>query len=547
MQNDMEMRVLEMIRTHHMITPGDTGIVAVSGGPDSVFLLYILDRLSRSEEFQRASSTEDSPEQKEDYRSLSAEDSPEKKGFHLIAVHVNHGIRGIEADRDEEFVKELCAGLSIPCRVFHKNVPAIAEKSGKTLEEAGREVRYSCFDEVKKETGASWVALAHHKGDSVETILFNLLRGTGLRGLRGILPVQQDRIRPLINLSKEEILEWLEVQKIPYCTDSTNLDSDYARNRIRNRILPEMLEVNPGAVNHIFRLSQDAEEWYNSISDEAEMLGRYCEMIPDTEGEGISEIRIPEKVWSGMTGENGEYLFPEKEMLEKIISGGSIFMESIFRELIIKMLSILSGSSKDIGRKHIDAVTQLISKETGKRVDLPYGLQAVRTVSGISLRKGSAPLKSSLGKLTVIRRVYIPGEEIPKDTYRKMIDAESVSGTVVLRTPEAEDRIIIDLGGTERISDQGSCEISDEIEDNTSDHISNISNKVKSKKLTRLFTDCKIPVEERAGWPVIADDEKILWVVGLRLSEACKVREGTKEVYILEYSSKGGTSDGSEH
>ena len=487
MQNDLEKRVLEMIRTHHMITPGDTGIVAVSGGPDSVFLLHMLDRLSQSDEFR------------------NPKDHPEEKGFHLIAVHVNHGIRGKEADRDEEFVKNLCAELSIPCRVFHKNVPAIAEESGKTLEEAGREVRYSCFAEVKKETGAAWIALAHHKGDSVETILFNLLRGTGLRGLRGILPVQHDRIRPLLNLSKEEILQWLEEEKIPYCTDSTNLDSDYARNRIRNRILPEMMEVNPGAAEHIFRLSQDAEEWYNNISDEAEKLESYCEKIPDSKGEGISEIRIPEKVWIGMTGEESGHLSPTREVLG---------------ELILRELSILSGSSKDIGRKHIDSALQLISKETGKRADLPYGLQAVRTVSGLTLRKAPGPMRSSLGQLTITRRTYIPGEEIPKDTYRKMIDTESVSGTLILRTPEPEDRIVIEEAGE--------------------------GGQRKSKKLNRFFTDNKIPAEERAGWPVIADDEKILWAVGLRLSEACKVKTGTKEVYILEYD-KGGTDHGSEH
>jgi tRNA(Ile)-lysidine synthase len=474
MQNDLEKRVLEMIRTHHMIAPGDTGIVAVSGGPDSVFLLHMLDRLSQSDEFR------------------NPKEHSEEKGFHLIAVHVNHGIRGKEADRDEEFVKNLCAELSIPCRVFHKNVPAIAEESGKTLEEAGREVRYSCFEEVKRETGASWIALAHHKGDSVETILFNLLRGTGLRGLRGILPVQQDRIRPLLNLSKEEILQWLEERRIPYCTDSTNLDSDYARNRIRNRILPEMLEVNPGAAEHIFRLSQDAEEWYNNISDEAEKLSRHCEMIPDSEGEGISEIRIPEKVWSGMTGENHELPLPEREVLG---------------ELILRELSVLSGSSKDIGRRHIDAVILLISKETGKRADLPYGLQAVRTVSGLTLRKESSPVRKPIGKLSITRRPYIPGEEIPSDTYHKMIDAESVTGTLILRTPESEDRIIIDG-----------------------------SDQVKKKKLTRLFTDSKIPVPERAGWPLVADEEKVLWVVGIRLSEACKVKDSTKEVYLLDYS-----------
>ena len=109
--------------------------------------------------------------------------------------------------------------------------------------------------------------------------------------------------------------------------------------------------------------------------------------------------------------------------------------------------------------------------------------------------------------------MYIPGEEIPKDTYRKMIDAESVSGSLILRTPEPEDRIIIDSG-------------------------KDASNRVKTKKLTRLFTDSKIPVEERAGWPVVADDGKILWVVGLRLSEICKVKDSTKEVLLLDYCSE---------
>lgn len=441
-QDNLLQRVREQIREHRMIRPGDTGIAAVSGGADSVCMVYLLHALSG------------------------------ELGFKLIVAHVHHGIRGEEADRDADYVGRLSRELGLECRVYHKDVPQIANASGESLEEAGRRVRYACFEELKQETGAAWIALAHHRDDAAETVLFHLIRGTGLRGLRGILPVQQDRIRPMLGLDREEIEGWLQDREIPYCTDSTNSDVTYARNRIRNIILPEMQRINPGAKEHILRLAGDAEERYARILKEIQQTGINCDTIDAC-------TIIPEGIQD-----------PE-----------------VLGELIRRKIEVLAGSSRDISRKHIDSVAELFGKTTGKRADLPYGLEAVRSYEGVILRRAAdEPAECGVqGKITCIRRPYISGEDIPTEPYRKMLDADRVNGELVLRTPEPEDWITIRADGSR-------------------------------KKLQRYFIDAKVPQEERKNWPVVADDKEVLWIVGLRLSENCKVTEGTKNIYLIEYT-----------
>ena len=441
-QDNLLQRVREQILEHQMIRRSDIGIAAVSGGADSVCMLYLLHALSG------------------------------ELGFRLVVAHVHHGIRGEEADRDADYVQRLSDQLGLECRVYHRDVPQIVRDQGGSLEEAGRRVRYACLEELKRETGARWIALAHHRDDAAETVLFHLIRGTGLRGLRGILPVQQDRIRPLLGLDREEIEAWLKEREIPYCTDSTNSDVTYARNRIRNVILPQMQEINPGAKEHILRLAQDAEERYAQILKEIQQTEIKCDTI------------------------DACTILPE-------------FAEDpeVLGELILKRMEELAGSSRDISRKHIDSVAGLFRKTTGKRVDLPYGLEAVRSYEGVILRRtdGEKGKCGAQGRITCIRRPYISGEDIPTEKYRKMLDADRVTGELVLRTPQPEDRIMIHADGSR-------------------------------KKLQRFFIDAKVPQEARGNWPVVADDREVLWIVGLRLSESCKVTEATKNICLIEYT-----------
>lgn len=203
--------VLENIYKYKMIEKGDRVTAALSGGADSVCLLLCLSELK------------------------------EKLGITLEVVHINHNIRGAESDSDENFCKKLCRELNLNLKVISVNIPDIAKSSGKSLEETARDVRYQKFSEISGK-----IATAHTLSDNAETVLLNLIRGTGLKGLCGIPPVRDNIIRPLIGVTREQVEDYLKNKNQEYVTDSTNLSDDYTRNKIRHKIIPVMTEINKG-------------------------------------------------------------------------------------------------------------------------------------------------------------------------------------------------------------------------------------------------------------------------------------------------------------
>lgn len=211
-------KVKNTIEKHRMLENITSVAVGVSGGADSMCLLHILSKL------------------KEEY------------GIILKAVHVNHGIRGNEALRDENAVREYCEKEGIELLAFHKDIPYLAKETGLGEEECGRNVRYECFTQA----GCDAVATAHSLSDSIETIVFNLVRGSGSKGLCGIPPVREGNIiRPLIDCTREEIEAYCKENSVPYVTDSTNLTDDYKRNFIRHNIVPAFAQVNDGYARNI--------------------------------------------------------------------------------------------------------------------------------------------------------------------------------------------------------------------------------------------------------------------------------------------------------
>ncbi|MGN1480407.1 tRNA lysidine(34) synthetase TilS [Porcipelethomonas sp.] len=233
-------RIIETIRTYSMINKGDNVTAALSGGADSVCLLLALKELS------------------------------EPMGFTVDAIHINHCIRGAESDRDEQFCRDLCKKLEIPLTINRSDVPKHAKEWGKSIEEAARDIRYSYFAEHLLDSDK--IATAHTASDNAETMLLNLIRGTGLKGLCGIPPVRGSIIRPLIDITRQQVEEYLKEKNQDYVTDSTNLSDDYTRNRIRHKIIPEILEINSGfyktfaAETDIFR---EENEFISKTSDKA--------------------------------------------------------------------------------------------------------------------------------------------------------------------------------------------------------------------------------------------------------------------------------------
>lgn len=295
-----EEKVFFCIEKYQMIPKNSHVIVGLSGGADSVCLLKLLKEYKKQQEFQ------------------------------LYAVHVNHHIRGEEAVRDEEFSKAVCKKLEVPFTVFHYDVPQIAKEEKLSLEEAGRNVRREAFEKAMKNikvSGRKMIALAHHENDNAETVLHNLMRGSGAAGLGGIRPVSGEKdsyIRPLLFVKRAEIEKYLKGQGISWVTDSTNEETEYTRNKIRHQIIPVMEEINPQAVSCIGRAAENMWKIEEYLQEQTDILYRkYVKKTGDT-------FCIAKECFS------------EKEIMQSY--------------LIMRVLEQASKGKKNITATHIEAV-----------------------------------------------------------------------------------------------------------------------------------------------------------------------------------------------
>ena len=218
-------RVRRFASVHELFVYGGKYIVALSGGADSVSLLFVLKHLEH------------------------------ELGIDVEAAHCNFHLRGAESVRDEEFCKQLCERLSVPLHLIHFDTQAYADLHRVSIEMAARDLRYGYFENLRRDIEAQDICVAHHRDDSVETVLLNLVRGTGLRGLRGIQPRNGNIIRPLLSLSREDIVQYLDALGESYVIDSTNLHNDVKRNKIRLDVMPLLRELNPSVSQSIFESS----------------------------------------------------------------------------------------------------------------------------------------------------------------------------------------------------------------------------------------------------------------------------------------------------
>ncbi|MDD3161268.1 MAG: tRNA lysidine(34) synthetase TilS, partial [Bacteroidales bacterium] len=219
-------KVANYIKEKQLMPEQGKIIVALSGGADSVALVYLLAELN----------------------------------YPLIAAHCNFHLRDAESDRDEAFVRALTERMGVECRVISFDTKEYAATHGYSIEMAARELRYDWFERLRQETGAVAVAVAHHSDDSVETVLLNLMRGTGIQGLTGIAPRRDVVVRPLLCLSRADILNYLQEKGADYVTDSTNLEDEYTRNKIRLDLLPLMRQINPSVSEAILRTADNLRE-----------------------------------------------------------------------------------------------------------------------------------------------------------------------------------------------------------------------------------------------------------------------------------------------
>lgn len=470
-----------------MLTCGDRVIAGVSGGADSVCLFLMLLELR------------------------------EKIGFDLIAVHVHHGLRGEAADQDQQFVEALCEQHRIPLEIFRVNLESIAKKRKQSLEEAGRMVRREAFDSVCKKYGGNKIALAHHQNDNAETLLWNLSRGTGLDGLGGIRPVNGKFIRPLLCMNREEIEEYLAKRKQSYCIDETNAGTDYTRNKLRHLVLPILEEqVNSAAVRHMNETMEQIWELQEYMQEQVEAAYQEC---VQEHFEKACWIQIQQKSFE---------TFPE--LIKKMV--------------IRKGMEQVGGKKRDLSHKHVDVMMELMNKQVGRTLDLPYEMHAKRNYEGIRLEKQRTYSSGEEKKAGIIQEcmaeLNIPGEtiladrnlklrckilekpknlsikDIPQKIYTKWFDYGIIKSSLYIRTRQAGDTIVIDEKGHQ-------------------------------KKLKNWFVDEKIQKEVRDSQLLLAENNEILWVLGHRMSQAYQVKQSTKWILQIEvetYKSDGGKENG---
>lgn len=326
--------VRKFIETKCLLTPGDKVLVALSGGADSVALLRVLIDL----------------------------------GYSCICAHCNFHLRGQESDRDEEFVRTLCKQLSVPFEINHFDTVEFARSKGYSIEMAARELRYEWFESVRIKYSATAIAVAHHMEDSVETFLLNMSRGTGINGLKGISPKNGYVIRPLLEVRKCDILDYLDSLKQDYVTDSTNQIDIYKRNKIRLDIIPLFKEINPSFCESVYETSVKLSDVY-SIYKNAVSLS--LDRIKDNDysvsiSKLLSEIS-PQTIlyeWLSPYGFNSSQI---KDIISGINSGsGKIYICKEWKllrdrnHLILQKNVISAGKECSLKLNYVDVNSEMI-------------------------------------------------------------------------------------------------------------------------------------------------------------------------------------------
>ena len=452
--------MLAAIRRYSMVKRGEKVVAAVSGGPDSVALLHAL-------------------------WSVRGE-----LGISLHVAHLNHSFRGEESDKDAEYVRELAANLGLDCTVEKIDVPQIQRSLRLSAEEAARLVRYEFLERVAADERADHIATGHTADDQVETVLLNLLRGTGVDGLSGMPPVRGKIVRPLIGIRRSEVEEYVEQNDLRPRVDTTNLLAAFTRNKVRLELLPLLRrEFNPEIDTAILHLAELASEDAAYLSVEAE-----------------KELR---RLTINQT-ESSIALDPAGLLSHPL---------AIRRRVIREAARAIRGELADVGFIHVEELLRLLDAGADFRYELPGGTFVERTRDALHF------LSSRPRELPIIYcyELRIPGRTCVPEV-QVAIEADVTSGPVEPVRPPGSMEIVLDYSAI-----AGKLKLRNW---QPGDRIRPLGMR-GSKKVQDIFVDCKIPREARYRVPLVVDDEKIVWIAGVTLSELVKVTEATREFLLL--------------
>lgn len=438
----MDKLFFENLKKLNIIKKGDKLTLAVSGGADSMYLFYNF--MDLRDDFD----------------------------LDIIVCHLNHGIRET-AKRDEDFVKNVCEKYKVNCITKSVNMDEYARENKLSSEEAGRILRYKFF---RDNSQGRKILTAHNANDRAETILFNIIRGTGLKGLLGISEVNEDIFRPLIDIKRSEIEDYLHKNDLKYVDDETNFKEIYTRNKIRLNLIPKLEELNPNVVDSILRLSENASDAIDFI--EVNLIDNYKNCVKDN-----------------------YFIVSEMKKLHKFLA----------YEIIKTYLEKNFYSENILNRDNILNIYDLILGESGRLIYLGSNIISRKSYDKVFVEKDKkeevkAEFKLNLGiNKTDFGEIFISkdGSNSKGDFFIKTIDCDKIKGKLYIRTRERGDRFK-PLGMK------------------------------NNKKLKDYFIDRKVDRLKRDKIGLICDEEKIIYIMGMDISEDVKIDDNTLNKLVLE-------------
>ncbi len=502
----LEQRVWRFIEEHHLVSRRQRLLVAVSGGPDSVCLLHILSRLQG------------------------------ELGITLHAAHLNHQLRGAEADADARYVADLAHRLGISATIDRRDVAAYQARQRLSLEEAAREVRYAFLAEVSESVGASRVAVGHTVDDHIETILMHLIRGTGVRGLRGLMPVTEWRsvsrsmtvTRPLLQVRRGETTAYCAQHQLMPRIDASNLSLSPLRNKIRHQLLPLLRSYNPQITKALLRSARMATDEVAFLDEEIARL------------------------WDDTAQRQENTIILDKEGFCRL---PSVLQRHLLRVAIEKLV----GNVRDIETRHIDEIVAALSKPAGRSLNLPSGLVFSIDYSRFLIGQAPAAL-SPFPVLGAERPLNVPGEtRLPGWRVEAAIisppamkdDASSYKAGLFLKgglegaapLPNLHLPLSFEGEGEVQVGRQSYKACFDL--DRTGTKLMVRSRRQgdrfqplgmgRPKKMNEFMIDAKISRSWRQRIPLVCSPEHILWVVGWRIDDRVRVTGHTRQVLCLEF------------
>ena len=427
------------------VPKGSRLLCAVSGGIDSVVMLNLLNEMN----------------------------------YECVVAHCNFKLRGEESDSDEQFVREMCAKMFVPCFVNTFDTHNYADENGISIQMAARKLRYDWFYELAEKENCTYIALAHNSDDQVETAILNIVRGTGIRGVSGMKPLLGKLFRPLIEVSRADIEQISTENNIPYHNDSTNATTKYARNKVRHLVLPLLEEINPSAKENILRS-------VSYFADTENIMNDYVAKIKE---QSVSD--------------DGNVVRIDVETVKNTAAPATVLFELLVGENIPKSLA--------------GEAVCLLTAQTGRKCSLD-GFELARNRNYIELRKNVNAATDSKFIINTIGDLKKYGFDISfaycdddfvyeRDSKIAYLDAKKLKFPMQLRKWQFGDKFIpLGMKG--------------------------------SRKLSDFLKDEKLSQADKANVLVLESNGKIVWVVGMRIDDRFKFDKNTKEVYVLRIADK---------